>query len=265
MPVTPTHQRPGRASGHSGAREKQRPQRPQEEKRSELVCRVKYQNSLPDIPFDPKFLSYPFDPSRFVTYKPTSLERNYKYELLTEHDLGITVDLILPEIFANPPMDETLELDPKDEKLLEEDYGAGTDIKRSQRHAKILSWMRKPDYISTEQTRYQPTTIEKIESRIGFANRKKMGEEHAVYMDRDTQIAKIEKTFDDAKVAIEHHHSKKGVYAEAVYPIVPDDEMWKYPCAQVIFDSDPAPAGHSQILQNAMMEQVDVLLHSLFV
>lgn len=32
--------------------------------RSELVCRVKYSNVLPDIPFDPKFLSYPFEPLR---------------------------------------------------------------------------------------------------------------------------------------------------------------------------------------------------------
>ena len=31
---------------------------------------------------------------RFVQYNPTSLERNYKHELLTETDLGITIDLI---------------------------------------------------------------------------------------------------------------------------------------------------------------------------
>lgn len=57
-------------------------------------------------------------------------------------------------------------LDPKDEHLLEEDYSDKTDVKRSQRHAILLSWMRKPDYISTEQTRYQPTTIEQIESKV---------------------------------------------------------------------------------------------------
>ena len=120
--------------------------------RSELVCRVKYCNTLPDIPFDPKFLEFPFESSRFVAYKPTSLEKNYKYDLLTEHDLGITVDLVLPDAYAVPNEDELM-LDTKDEKLLEEDFGNATNLKRSQRHAKILSWMRKPDYISTEQTR----------------------------------------------------------------------------------------------------------------
>ena len=63
---------------------------------------MKYNNTLPDIPFDPKFISYPFEPTRFIHYAPTSLERNYKYELLTEHDLGVTVDLILPEAYEKP-------------------------------------------------------------------------------------------------------------------------------------------------------------------
>jgi RNA polymerase II-associated factor 1 len=63
---------------------------------------VKYGNALPDIPFDPKFISYPFEVNRFINYAPTSLERNYKYELLTEHDLGVHVDLILPEAYEKP-------------------------------------------------------------------------------------------------------------------------------------------------------------------
>ena len=29
-------------------------------------CRIKYNNSLPDIPFDPKFIAYPFDMNRSV-------------------------------------------------------------------------------------------------------------------------------------------------------------------------------------------------------
>lgn len=32
--------------------------------RSELVCKVKYCNTLPDIPFDLKFISYPFESNR---------------------------------------------------------------------------------------------------------------------------------------------------------------------------------------------------------
>ena len=39
--------------------------------------------------------------SRFINYQPTSLERSYRHELLTEHDLGIAVDLILPDAYVH--------------------------------------------------------------------------------------------------------------------------------------------------------------------
>ena len=56
------------------------------------------------------------------------MERNYKSELQTEHDMGITVDLVLADAYALPS--EDIELDPKDEKLLEEDFGTTVDRKR---------------------------------------------------------------------------------------------------------------------------------------
>lgn len=54
----------------------------------------------------------------YVQYKPTSLEKNYKYEVLTEHDLGVFIDLINPEVYA---IQSGAELHPTDEKLLEDD------------------------------------------------------------------------------------------------------------------------------------------------
>jgi len=248
--MAPTIQRPG--GGGSGAPRK--PSRGAEsENRGDLVVRVKYCNNLPDIPFDPKFLAYPFDPHRFIAYNPTGLERNYKYELLTEHDLGVTIDLINPDIY-NPPEYERPPMDPMDEKLLEEELNTVTNTKRSEQHSKAFSWFRKPDYISTEQTRFQPTSIEKIESDIGYTVRKKMNVDD-LYQDRDSQIEAIERTFQDAQRPITHHHSKPHVTPVEVFPVLPDSHMWKYPCAQVIFDSDPAPGGVPQQQQLDQMAQ----------
>jgi len=249
--MAPTVQRPGGGGGGGGAGH--RPTRPQDqdEKRSDLICRVKYSNTLPDIPFDPKFLAYPFDTQRFIAYNPTGLERNYKYELLTEHDLGVTIDLINPDVYTNQ---DQLQLDPLDEKLLEEDTPGVTNTKRSAQHGIALSWMRRPDYISTEQTRYQPTTIEKVEADIGYTIRKKMNVDE-LYMDRDSQIEAIERTFSDAQRNITQHYSKPHVHPVEILPIMPDYDMWKYPCAQVIFDSDPAPAGVPPAQQNEQMGQ----------
>jgi RNA polymerase II-associated factor 1 len=95
--------------------------------RTELVCRVRYCNTLPDIPFDPKFVAYPFESTRFIQNNPTSLERTYKYEVLAEHDLGVTIDLINSDAYS---IDPEAMLDPTDEKLLEEDVSTPQDANR---------------------------------------------------------------------------------------------------------------------------------------
>ena len=84
--------------------------------------------------------------------------------------------------------------------------------------------------------RYQPTTIEKVESDIGYTVRKKMTVEE-LYMDRDNQIDAIEKTFRDAEKPITSHYSKPHVHPVEVLPVLPDSNMWKYPCAQVNLSS----------------------------
>uniref|UniRef100_A0A3Q1FP86 RNA polymerase II-associated factor 1 homolog n=1 Tax=Acanthochromis polyacanthus TaxID=80966 RepID=A0A3Q1FP86_9TELE len=218
--------------------------------RSGVVCRVKYCNSLPDIPFDPKFITYPFDQHRFVQYKATSLEKQHKHELLTEPDLGVTIDLINPDTYR---IDPNILLDPADEKLLEEDIQAPSSSKRSQQHAKVVPWMRKTEYISTEFNRYGVSN-EKVEVKIGVSVKQQFTEEE-IYKDRDSQISAIEKTFEDAQKSIAQHYSKPRVTPVEVLPVFPDFKMWINPCAQVIFDSDPAPKDISGPAGVEMMSQ----------
>ncbi|KAM4641668.1 RNA polymerase II-associated factor 1 homolog [Discoglossus pictus] len=204
--------------------------------RSGVVCRVKYCNSLPDIPFDPKFITYPFEQNRFVQYKATSLEKQHKHDLLTEPDLSVTIDLINPDTYR---IDPNVLLDIADEKLLEEEIQAPSSSKRSQQHAKVVPWMRKTEYISTEFNRYGISN-EKPEVKIGVSVKQQFTEED-IYKDRDSQISAIEKTFEDAQKPILQHYSKPRVTPVEVMPAFPDFKMWINPCAQVIFDSDPAP------------------------
>lgn len=117
---------------------------------TEIACRIKYQNNLPDIPFDPKFISYPFDSNRFIQFNSTTLEKNFKWDILNEQDLGVRIDLInqdynridpdgiyinmLIKIYIIQNVDCFLaKLHPTDEKLLEEENPtAAADHKRSQ-------------------------------------------------------------------------------------------------------------------------------------
>uniref|UniRef100_A0A914BUF1 RNA polymerase II-associated factor 1 homolog n=1 Tax=Acrobeloides nanus TaxID=290746 RepID=A0A914BUF1_9BILA len=223
-------------SSQSYNRRQQPPPRKTEPK-ADFICKVKYTNTLPDLPFDPKFLECPFVAlDRFVQYKPTSLEKNYKFELLTEPDLGVKIDLINPLTYQIP--DGKIVHHPDDEKLLEDEAVTQQNLRRSQQHSKIVPWMRKTEYISTEFNRYGVSS-DKSETKIGYSIRKKM--EVDAYKDRDAQIATINKTFEDAKKPVRTHYSKRNVTAVEEIPLFPDYELWKYPFAQVIFDTDPLP------------------------
>ncbi|XP_064487881.1 RNA polymerase II-associated factor 1 homolog [Ornithodoros turicata] len=221
------------------------------ERRSELVCRVRYCNTLPDIPFDPKFISYPFEPNRFVSYKATSLERNYKHDLLTEHDLGVTIDLIDPKTYE---IDPNATLHPDDEKLLEEEALTPQDSKRSRHHNLVVPWLKKTEYIATEFNRYGQTGIN-TETKVGY-NVKKMMKEEDLYMDRESQINAINRTFEEAQKPIECHYSKPHVKPVEILPLFPDSDLWKYPFAQVMFDSDPAPVSELEEMSQAMIRGV---------
>ncbi|XP_078483282.1 RNA polymerase II-associated factor 1 homolog [Ciona intestinalis] len=208
------------------------------ERGSGLVTRVKYCNTLPDIPFDPKFIRYPFDANRFVDYKPTSLEKQHKTELHTDHDLGVVIDLINPDTYKVNP---STWIHPADEALLEDDLPAPQDTKRSKQHSLNVSWLRRSEYISQEFNRYGVKSTN-VETRIG-AGAKEIFKQEDLYKDRDGQIAAIQKTFEDSKKEITKHYSKPNVFPVDVLPIYPDMKMWQHPSAQVIFDTDPSVQG----------------------
>lgn len=49
-----------------------------------------------------------------------------------------------------------------------------------------------------------------------------MLQDETLYMDRDSQIKAIEKTFEDSKKSIEKHYSKPNVVPVEILPIYPD-------------------------------------------
>lgn len=172
--------------------------------------------------------------------------------MLTEHDLGVTIDLINRDIYQ--PDRNAMHLDPADEKLLEEDTHTPQDTTRSRHHAKSVSWLRKSEYISTEQTRFQPQNMEKAEAKVGY-NVKNTLREETLYMDRDQQITSIEATFEESKKEITQHYCKPNVTPVEIFNIYPDFKNWKFPFAQVMFDADPSPSGKSLPNQIEEMSQ----------
>ncbi|GMS80011.1 hypothetical protein PENTCL1PPCAC_2186 [Pristionchus entomophagus] len=208
------------------------PGRPQE-KGPDLLCRVQFSNKLPDIPFDGKFLPCPLvSLDRFIAYNPSSLEKDHKFEITCEADIGVDIDLIDPVTYAIGT--DKIPLDEDDAQLLEDNLAGNKkgiiNNKRSQQHSRVVPWMRKTEYISHEFNRFG-VSADRQETKVGYGTKNKGDTE--LYRDRASQIEAIEKTFHDVKKKCKNHHSKKGVYAVEEFPILPDFDVWKYVFAQV--------------------------------
>lgn len=220
-----------------------------------LYVKVKFNNTLPDIPFDPKFIVNPLDISRYVDYETTSLEQNSKHELLTPMDLGVDIDLILPERYAipdNPVHDlEDDRLINDDEPLIQSTKKSQRDKPHSQLHNKVVPWLKKTEYISTEYNRYGSSN-EKTETKVGYNVRKNMREDE-IFLDKESQIKAINQTFEEAKKPIEKHPTKPDVHATRVMPLYPDYNMWKYFFAHVKFDSEPANQAQADQMSQAII------------
>jgi hypothetical protein len=58
----------------------------------EYLCRVKFLNPLPDLPFDPKLIEYPLPADRFYKWSSNALIDNAPYPLESEEE--ISLDLV---------------------------------------------------------------------------------------------------------------------------------------------------------------------------
>ncbi|KAG2379638.1 hypothetical protein C9374_006755 [Naegleria lovaniensis] len=122
---------------------------PLKEMKSAFLCNMRFQTGLPQIQLDPVILEYPVedDLSKLIEYNTTSLEKNHKFELLTETTMGVNINLINPFVYSNTAGSN--KLDPEDEALLKpvksksEGIGAEKQVIETARPA----WLKAPTYV----------------------------------------------------------------------------------------------------------------------
>eukprot|EP01091_Cochliopodium_minus_P015387 TRINITY_DN5464_c0_g1_i2.p1 TRINITY_DN5464_c0_g1~~TRINITY_DN5464_c0_g1_i2.p1 ORF type:complete len:268 (+),score=61.95 TRINITY_DN5464_c0_g1_i2:159-962(+) len=113
----------------------------------EYLCKIKFQNRLPDPPLGPKYLQIDNDLKRFIDYKPTHLEQNFKYSIITGPTLGIPIDFVDPVTYTMPR--DIKELEEGDRIIIQPDFGSNRS-RRNEINTAELSWLTKPQYLSSE-------------------------------------------------------------------------------------------------------------------
>ncbi|KAL6077565.1 RNA polymerase-associated factor [Balamuthia mandrillaris] len=209
-----------------------------------FLCRLKFYNNLPPIPFDPKLLSLPLDPSRITSYQTTSLEINYQHDILSEPDLGIKIPegLIDPHVYALPSTPMEL---PEEDKALLAAYDATPSTPKDKKKRKevvrpSVSWLRKnTEYIPSEFSDVNKKARENIESQIGVGSQTRQVKKVRT---REEIIHSIEKGFDVAQQT-PVHPTNPNLKPVEVIPLLPDFELWSNSYSLVVFDDDPLPLG----------------------
>jgi len=193
--------------------------------KSGFVCPLKFYNDLPDLPFDAKLLEYSLTQDRFIKYRATSLEKNFKNVLHTNIELDFPIDLVDPTIYEIKDKEKIVALPEADKKLFEERESFA--LKKPDAYNKPnVRWLRKTEYMS---------------SALDIKPLKK-SEDHSSdtvqILHRNQQIEIIEKSFDDAKKTPKHK-LKPNLTVQSILPIFPNEDMWGEQYFHVLFDRDP--------------------------
>jgi RNA polymerase II-associated factor 1 len=94
-------------------------------KKEDLICPVEFTNTLPALPLDPKLMIFPFDDDFLTAFDVTngvSADAAVPFELHSQANLGLQINLIDPAAYDAPPASARPPLDPADAEIMSEAY-----------------------------------------------------------------------------------------------------------------------------------------------
>jgi hypothetical protein len=118
-------------------------------KPTDFICKMKFFNTLPDIPSEPKLLNISLPMETFAEYKTTSLQRDFKHDLIVRNDLSLGIDMIDPDMYLLPKNPGRLAKE--DEALLhaEKETVAKSAAAGGKRKQPLqVPWLRKSEFIT---------------------------------------------------------------------------------------------------------------------
>ncbi|KAJ2606616.1 hypothetical protein H4R99_000250 [Coemansia sp. RSA 1722] len=221
----------------------------------EFLCKVRYQNPLPEVPFPPKLLPIPptyVDPNagsysqarlhHYVEYRPTTLDEATPYPMYVDTDYGMPIDPCMLGAFDEDkaPL-RAQQLDKEDEFLLNLPTVFNSMSTADTQPGSAGSGTQTP----TSQT---PAKATGPSSRMANAGTKRVFD-HSV----EGQLRAIEDSFkhfnkyaavpDGEKELLRslRHPTNSELQAVEAIPLFPDEDLWPNMYTVFSMDSRPEP------------------------
>ena len=192
-------------------------------------------------------MAFPFDSERFTKYSLTSLETSYFPSLLLPLDLGITVDLICPEVYESS---FSTEIDPNDAELLYEPIKPKTENKVLRDYTNTSGYLRKST-LPAGPTAYS-NVIQAKEEPIELDVEKEF--------DNNILIPKINAAFEKKEFV---HPTKPHLKVDKVYNVLPDEKQFCTEFVMFVYDEEPEETGCMNLLKE-FADDEDTHLLSLY-
>lgn len=204
-------------------------------KQSEFLATLEFRNTLPDIPFDAKFVKYPHEPERLIKYKPNTLEMDYTYEIHEEPNLGLTIDLIDPAKYEAPVEPEPLEVGDEQVLMMKEDH---TGSKGRSKVRPTVSWLRRTEYMGNDLY----DSVHKFKSEAEIQSAMREGTEIAlaevVSLTLEDRAEASFREINDPKLLVHPHNKRKKI--AKVWNVFPDQLLSANKYAILSYDMLPS-------------------------
>ncbi|KAI9906520.1 hypothetical protein PsorP6_004113 [Peronosclerospora sorghi] len=204
-------------------------------KQSEFLANLEFRNTLPDIPFDTKFVKYPHEPERLIKYKPNALEMDYTYEIHEEPNLGLTIDLIDPAKYEAPAEPGPLEIGDEQALMMKED-NVGTKGRSKARPT--VSWLRRTEYMGNDLY----DSVHKFKSEVEIQNALREGTENAlaevVSLTLEDRAEASFREVNNPKMLVHPHNKKKKI--AKMWDVFPDQVLSANKYAVLSYDMLPS-------------------------
>lgn len=204
-------------------------------KQSEFLATLEFRNTLPDIPFDAKFVKYPHEPERLIKYKPNTLEMDYTYEIHEEPNLGLTIDLIDPAKYEAPVEPEPLEVGDEQVLMMKEDH---TGTKGRSKVRPTVSWLRRTEYMGNDLY----DSVHKFKSEAEIQSAMREGTEIAlaevVSLTLEDRAEASFREINDPKLLVHPHNKRKKI--AKVWNVFPDQLLSANKYAILSYDMLPS-------------------------
>ncbi|KAI8339394.1 RNA polymerase II-associated [Chlamydoabsidia padenii] len=209
--------------------------------KSDFICRVRYRNRLPPIPFPPKLLATESLAERNVKYTTNSLIEQTPHLLTLDSSSSIPFDKLLVDYLdmmeTNPDVTRVNPIVAEEDKLLMTPPRDEKELGKQQGRQPNVTWLRRSEYIASGERK---TKLSSSSSSTEIRSKLTQQDLEAhTYRTYASQIAGVESTFASHDLnTLRHPRTKRR--AKTLTPILPDMKCWETVYTIGQFPADPA-------------------------